>query len=98
MDNWDRDPIWKDKQAKFRVSDLHRAIKEQCCFCNGVNNWSAENDCTSPACPLFVFRPGEQCQIVDGYARATRNKAKAANARIRAGFLHSSKRTSAVGT
>lgn len=66
---------WKTRQARWNVKDLTLAIRLQCNFCNQVQSWNEVNDCVSPACPLFPFRPGEQRPSVQGISRAARRKA-----------------------
>lgn len=73
FDNWGRRPLWKDKQARRTVMDIQKAIHEQCKFCNQVDIWTDDNDCISPMCSLYPYRPGTQRPDVDGYKRAAKS-------------------------
>ena len=71
VESLNRPTIWLGRQARFTVADLTRAIREQCVECNCVERWDESNDCVSPACALYPFRPGEQRPEVAGIRRAT---------------------------
>ncbi len=60
MDNWDGSMPWKHKQAKWSVPDLEKSVQSFCKFCNDAKVWDESNDCVSPNCILFPFRPGTQ--------------------------------------
>lgn len=65
--------IWRDRQARYTVGDLVKAIRGFCCQCNQVERWEALNDCLSPECALFPYRPGEQRPEVAGVRRAVKS-------------------------
>lgn len=73
MDNYAGDTPWKSRQARWTIADIKKAVHLQCRFCNGVETFSDANDCVSPSCPLFPFRPGECGAKIDGVARAKKS-------------------------
>lgn len=80
-DNRDRPGIWRDRQARFTVGDLVRAIRELFCDCNQADRWDISNDCQSPDCALFPYRPGEQRPEVLGVRRAAKSAKRAEQGR-----------------
>ena len=72
---YDGASIWLGKQPRFAVPDMERAITQQCRTCNQVFlSWDESNDCVSPNCTLYPYRPGSCRPTVDGVKRAKRKE------------------------
>lgn len=83
VDNYEVDEKhspWRDRKPRWTVKDLKTAVTIQCQFCNQTVQWNEGNDCVSPACPLFPFRPGKQGQNVAGIERAAKQAGRRGNA------------------
>jgi hypothetical protein len=74
MSNNDSDTPWRTRQARWTIPNLTEAVHLQCRNCNQEDRFLDSNDCVSPFCPLFPYRPGSCRPEVDGVKRATRQR------------------------
>lgn len=72
MDNYDKPTPWRARQARWSIPDLTLAIKLHCQACNQEERFLDSNDCVSPSCALYPFRPGTARPEVAGIRRAVK--------------------------